>query len=198
MINSKEIKKVLTPLIVAQRYLGQPIKRVNETLWYKSPFRSERTPSFTVSNEKGIHDFGSSEHYDIFSFIQKLYNLTFTESINFLVKDFGIDINNTYLTRQQIEHLKEEQQKEKKYREDIKKWYNITFNILCENKSKIEKIKTHMYLLESIYILDAKNSLYIELFLETRTFEDMEKLFLNERKEVEDIEYNVKRINAKL
>ena len=188
MIDSKEIKNILTPLIVVQRYLGQPIKRINNTLWYKSPFRDEKTPSFIVSNEKGIHDFGTSEHYDIFSFIQKLYNLTFTESVTFLVKDFGIDVNNTHLTIQQIEHLKEEQKRKRKYREDIKKWYNITFNVLCENKRKIEEIKIHMYLLEQIYRLEVKNSLYIELFLEARTFEDMEELFLKEKGEVKKIE----------
>lgn len=197
MINSKEIKTILTPLIVVQRYLGQPIKRINETLWYKSPFRNEKTPSFIVSNEKGIHDFGSSEHYDIFSFIQKLYNLTFIDSINFLINDFGLEINNTSLTREQIEHLKEEQQRQKAYRENIKKWYNATFNILCANKNKIEKIKTHMNLLEQAYMLEVKNSLYIEIFLEARTLEDMEKLFLNEREEVGKIEYRIKRLSDK-
>ena len=197
MINSKEIKTILTPLIVVQRYLGQPIKRINETLWYKSPFRNEKTPSFIVSNEKGIHDFGSSEHYDIFSFIQKLYNLTFTESMNFLINDFDLEINNTSLTRKQIEKLKEEQQRQKTYRENIKKWYNDTFNTLCANKNKIEKIKTHMNLLEQAYMLEVKNSIYIEMFLEARTLEDMEKLFLNEREEVGKIEYRIKRLSDK-
>lgn len=193
MINSKEIKTILTPLIVVQRYLGQPIKRINETLWYKSPFRNEKTPSFIVSNEKGIHDFGSSEHYDIFSFIQKLYNLTFTDSMNFLIKDFGLEINNTSLTRKQIEKLKEEQQKQRIYRENVKKWYNTTFNILCANKNKLEKMKTNMNLLEKIYMIEVKNNLYIELFLDVRTIEDMEKIFINERREVEKIECTIKR-----
>lgn len=194
MINSKDVKAVLTPLIVVQRYLGQPIKRINETLWYKSPFRNEKTPSFIVSNEKGIHDFGSSEHYDIFSFIQKLYNLTFTDSINFLVKDFGLDINNTSLSREQIEHLKKEQQKQRIYRETIKNWYNNTFDSLCTNRNKLEKVKRHMNLLEKIYILEVKNNLYIELFLDVRTIDDIEKIFLNEREEVEKIGYTIRKL----
>ena len=100
MIDLQEVKTAVTPTLVVQRYLGQPLKRINDKLWYKSPFRNERTASFVVSDERGIHDFGSSEHYDIFSFIQKLFGLSFMESLSFLIKDFGLQVDDTYLNRE--------------------------------------------------------------------------------------------------
>lgn len=191
MININEIKSVLTPLIVAQRYLGQPIKRENEKIWYKSPFRNERTASFVVSNEKGIHDFGSSEHYDIFSFIQKLYNLSFLDSLKFLVKDFGLEVNDTVsLSREKIELLKEEQKRKKLYRDNVKKWYNNTFVILCSYSREIKDKILHNPFDDNLYDLDFKINLYIEMFINARTFEDMEGLLKNERKEVDKLEFS--------
>jgi len=43
-----------------------------------SPFSNEKSPSFTVSDEKGFyHCFSTQEHGDIFSFLMKTQNLTF-------------------------------------------------------------------------------------------------------------------------
>lgn len=194
MINAKEIKDILTPVIVVQRYLGQPIKRMNETLWYKSPFRSEKTASFIVSDKKGFHDFGSSEHYDIFSFIQKLYNLSFSESVNFLIKDFGLNLQDTTLTREQIEKIKEEKNRERLFREKIEKWFNNTFIQLCKNKSKIDEIKRKTHNLDklcTIYDIDIKNNIYLEMFFDVKTYDDKLKLYENERREVLKIEQSI-------
>lgn len=57
MNNPEQIKSILTPIMVAQYYLGQPIKSNKLGMWYKSPFRNERTASFLVNDIKGIHDF---------------------------------------------------------------------------------------------------------------------------------------------
>lgn len=194
MINAKEIKDVLTPVIVVQRYLGQPIKRINETLWYKSPFRNEKTASFIVSDKKGFHDFGSSEHYDIFSFIQKLYNLSFGDSINFLIKDFGLNLQNITLTREQIEKMKEQKNKERLFKENIEKWFNNTFIQLCKNKSKIEEIKRKTHNIDklcTIYSTDIKNNIYLEMFFDVKTYEDKLKLYESERREVLKIEQSI-------
>ena len=41
-----------------------------------SPFSSEKTPSFTVNDEKGFyHCFSSGEHGNIFDFLMKVKNL---------------------------------------------------------------------------------------------------------------------------
>ena len=43
-----------------------------------SPFSSEKTPSFTVNDEKGFyHCFSSTEHGNIFDFLMKTKNYKF-------------------------------------------------------------------------------------------------------------------------
>ncbi len=187
MIELQEVKRVITPTVVVQRYLGQPLKRINDKLWYKSPFRNERTASFVVSDEKGIHDFGSSEHYDIFSFIQKLFNMSFWESLNFLIRDFGLQADDTYFPKGKIEQLKEQQKQQRLYREKIKKWYNDTFISLCTSNRQVKEELLKKPLDEILYDLDLKINLYIEIFLSARAFEDMENLYKNERGEVDKL-----------
>ncbi len=57
-----------------------------------SPFKNEKTPSFTVNDQKEFfHCFSTSEHGDIFSFIMKTKGLTYPEAIEFLAKQAGLD-----------------------------------------------------------------------------------------------------------
>ena len=50
-----------------------------------SPFKTEKTPSFTVNDEKGFyHCFSTSEHGNIFDFIMKTQNLRFGEAVKYL------------------------------------------------------------------------------------------------------------------
>ena len=50
-----------------------------------SPFKNEKTPSFTVNDEKGFyHCFSTSEHGNIFDFIMKTQNLKFGEAVKTL------------------------------------------------------------------------------------------------------------------
>src|SRR5437660_7359193 len=47
-----------------------------------SPFNSEKTPSFTVNDQKGFyHDFSSGKHGDIFSFVIETEGVTFPEAV---------------------------------------------------------------------------------------------------------------------
>ena len=56
-----------------------------------SPFKTEKTPSFTVNDEKGFyHCFSTSEHGNIFDFIMKTQNLKFGESVKFLANLAGM------------------------------------------------------------------------------------------------------------
>ncbi len=57
-----------------------------------SPFKNEKTPSFTVNDEKEFyHCFSSAEHGDIFSFLMKYKNMSYPESIEYLAKQAGMD-----------------------------------------------------------------------------------------------------------
>ncbi len=56
-----------------------------------SPFKTEKTPSFTVNDEKGFyHCFSTAEHGNIFDFIMKTQNLKFGEAVKYLANMAGM------------------------------------------------------------------------------------------------------------
>ena len=56
-----------------------------------SPFSNEKTPSFTINDEKGFyHCFSSHEHGNIFDFVMKTQNLKFGESVKYLANLAGM------------------------------------------------------------------------------------------------------------
>ena len=70
-----------------------PLKRSGKNYSCRSPFRDERTPSFSVSPDKQVwYDFGASEGGDVISFIEKIENCSFVEAIQFLSDKVGAEI----------------------------------------------------------------------------------------------------------
>ena len=56
-----------------------------------SPFKTEKTPSFTVNDEKEFyHCFATSEHGNIFDFVMKTQNLKFGEAVKHLAQLAGM------------------------------------------------------------------------------------------------------------
>ena len=56
-----------------------------------SPFSNEKTPSFTVNDEKGFyHCFSSAEHGNIFDFLMKVKNYKFGEAVRELAIEAGL------------------------------------------------------------------------------------------------------------
>ncbi len=56
-----------------------------------SPFKVEKTPSFTVNDEKGFyHCFSTAEHGNIFDFVMKTQNLKFGEAVKYLANIAGM------------------------------------------------------------------------------------------------------------
>ena len=74
-----------------------------------SPFKNEKTPSFTVNDEKEFfHCFASSEHGNIFDFVMKTQNLRFGEAVKYLANIAGM---------QPYMFTKQDEEREKKWRE---------------------------------------------------------------------------------
>ena len=68
-----------------------PLVKKGQNYWGCCPFHNEKTPSFSVNEEKGFyHCFGCGEHGDIISFTMKSNNIDFVEAIKELANQAGI------------------------------------------------------------------------------------------------------------
>ena len=94
-----------------------------------SPFKTEKTPSFTVNDEKGFyHCFSTSEHGNIFDFIMKTQNLKFGEAVKYLANLAGM---------QPYTFSKKDEEREKKwneYSEIFKMYVEFYHNELLKNQ----------------------------------------------------------------
>jgi DNA primase len=69
------------------------LKRRGRSVTGLCPFHSEKTPSFTVSEERGFfHCFGCGEHGDVFTFVMKTQSVTFPEAVETVAARFGIPL----------------------------------------------------------------------------------------------------------
>jgi DNA primase len=74
-----------------------------------SPFKTEKTPSFTVNDEKEFyHCFATSEHGNIFDFVMKMQNFKFGEAVKHLAQLAGM---------QPYMFSKQDEEREKKWKE---------------------------------------------------------------------------------
>ena len=84
-----EIKTRLKVSTVVSRSVG--LKKRGKEFVGLSPFKTEKTPSFTVNDEKGFyHCFSTAEHGNIFDFIMKTQNLKFGEAVKYLANLAGM------------------------------------------------------------------------------------------------------------
>jgi len=73
-----------------------------------SPFSDERTPSFMVSPVKQIwKDFSSGKGGNVVSFLMEHEHISYPESIKYLAKKYGIEIEETLQTDEQKEQASE-------------------------------------------------------------------------------------------
>ena len=75
--------------------IGRSVKLVRKGREHQGlcPFHKEKTPSFTVNEEKGFyHCFGCQAHGSIFDFIMETEGVTFPEAVERLATEVGIQI----------------------------------------------------------------------------------------------------------
>lgn len=81
------------PLTDFLNHLGcRPMGTDHKGIWYLSPYRNERKPSFHVSPKKGVwYDFGTGEGGDIFTLAAKLIgNTAFVEQARYISEKMAI------------------------------------------------------------------------------------------------------------
>ncbi len=93
-----------------------------------SPFKNEKTPSFTVNDEKEFyHCFATSEHGNIFDFVMKTQNFKFGEAVKHLAQLAGMQ---PYMFSKQDE---EREKKWKDYLSIYNKYVDFYHNELLKN-----------------------------------------------------------------
>ncbi|MEM6524608.1 MAG: DNA primase [Bacteroidota bacterium] len=84
------------------------LKRKGQNLWACCPFHDEKTPSFSVAPHKGIYKcFGCGKAGDSISFIQEHDGLNYLEAIRYLANKYGIEVEETERTNEQIQEQNE-------------------------------------------------------------------------------------------
>ena len=133
-----------------------------------SPFKNEKTPSFTVNDEKGFyHCFSTGEHGNIFDFIMKLENLGFGDAVKTLAQRAGMQ---PYRFTVQDEEKEKENQK-------IQKLFEIFF-LECKNDLQTKYKDTHLkYLLDRGLNIDTVN--YFKIGFCENSKKIQEKLYQN-------------------
>jgi DNA primase len=95
-----------------------------------SPFKTEKTPSFTVNDEKEFyHCFATSEHGNIFDFLMKTQNLKFGEAVKSLANLAGM---------RAYTFSKQDEEREKKWKEYLSiysQYVDFYHNKLLKNES---------------------------------------------------------------
>ena len=159
-----------------------------------SPFKTEKTPSFTVNDEKGFyHCYSTAEHGNIFDFIMKIQNLKFGEAVKYLANLAGMqpytfskkdeerekqwndysEIFKTYvefyhnelLKNQDFNVAKEYLKKRKLTKEDV---LNFKIGFVPFNSNFYEKIKSKFseknIIDTGLFYFDDKRKIYVERF----------------------------------
>ncbi|HEX3035767.1 MAG TPA: DNA primase, partial [Thermodesulfobacteriota bacterium] len=95
----KEIKGRLSIINLIETYIS--LKKSGKSYVGLCPFHDEKTPSFNVNEEKGVfHCFGCGAGGDIFGFMMRYNNLTFSEALKELARRADIKIEENCLPSQ--------------------------------------------------------------------------------------------------
>ena len=127
----KEYLEEIKVRLKVSQVVGQTVKlkKRGKEFVGLSPFSNEKTPSFTVNDEKGFyHCFSSSEHGNIFDFIMKTKNLRFGEAVKTLAINAGM---------QPYRFSKLDEEKENRwkiYNDILEKYVNFCHLELISNK----------------------------------------------------------------
>jgi len=101
-----EIKNRLDIVDVISEHIA--LKKSGRNYWGCCPFHKEKTPSFSVSPDKGIFKcFGCGEGGDAISFLMKINNNTFYEVIVEMAQKFGIPIQTQNFSSEKTEIKKQ-------------------------------------------------------------------------------------------
>ncbi|SCB73418.1 DNA primase [Weissella bombi] len=95
----EEVRERVNIVDVVSPYVQ--LKKQGRNLFGKCPFHEERTPSFSVNEEKQIfHCFSCGRGGNAFSFLMEVENISFPQAVLKLAPQAGVDIDDSYLDNQ--------------------------------------------------------------------------------------------------
>lgn len=87
----ERLRQALDVSVIIGKYVD--LKRNGQEHTGLCPFHPEKTPSFTVNNQKGFyHCFGCGAHGDIITFIMERQGVGFLEAVNHLASVAGLEV----------------------------------------------------------------------------------------------------------
>jgi len=102
------------------------LERKGGKYWACCPFHNEKTPSFTVSEDEGFfYCFGCKESGDVISFVQKYESCDFSEAVEILAKNAGMEVPEFKGDEQAVE--------KKQLKERVLKLLDLTYKHYQEN-----------------------------------------------------------------
>ncbi len=184
-----EIKTRLKVSNVVSKFVS--LKKRGKEYVGLSPFKNEKTPSFTVNDDKEFyHCFATSEHGNIFDFVMKTQNLKFGESVKYLANLAGMQ---PYIFSKQDE---EREKKWKIYSLIFNKYVNFYHDELLKNenhskardylknrsldKDQVKKFKIGYVEKNPTFFEKLKNEFNVEELLETGLFyfDEKKKIYI--------------------
>ena len=182
----EEIKSRLKVSTVVSKFVA--IKKRGKEFVGLSPFKNEKTPSFTINDEKGFyHCFSTGEHGNIFDFLMKTQNLKFGEAVKSLANQAGL---------QPYRFTKQDELREKEwniyteiYSTYIERNRKNTISSNISNKKVLDYLKKRNLDHKSIeefnlgYVpFDSKTFLEFNNLFEEKSLKDSGLFYLDERK----------------
>ena len=182
-----EIKTRLKVSTVVSKFVS--LKKRGKEYVGLSPFKNEKTPSFTVNDEKEFyHCFATSEHGNIFDFVMKTQNFKFGEAVKYLANLAGM---RPYMFSKQDQEI---ENKWKEYSSIFNQYVDFYHNELLKNESysfvrdylknrslnkdEVKKFKIGYINKTPNFFEKLKNNFSIETLIETGLF------YLDEKKNV--------------
>ena len=77
------------------------LKKAGRNFLGLCPFHKEKSPSFTVSDDKQIfYCFGCGEGGNVITFLMKINNISYPEAVRYLARKTGVVIPETVMSRE--------------------------------------------------------------------------------------------------
>ncbi|MCA1927496.1 MAG: DNA primase [Calditerrivibrio sp.] len=130
----EKVKDIILDRLDILDYISQYVELKRAGKYYKGlcPFHSEKTPSFTVTPEKGLfHCFGCGASGNLITFVMKYNNLSFIDALKYLAERAGVSMDRD--------------DKADKFAQNLKKFHKDLKNFSKDLFQKVQNIKDYIY-----------------------------------------------------